>query len=41
MINVTNQLKTESLLNSNYYVTANAVLRDETTLNLGKRRFLP
>lgn len=39
MINVTNQLKTESLLNSNYYVTANAVLRDGTTLNLGKEDF--
>ena len=26
MINVTNQLKTESLLNSNYYVTAHAEL---------------
>lgn len=39
MINVTNQLKAESLLNSNYYVTANAVLRDGTTLNLGKEDF--
>lgn len=39
MINVTNQLKTESLLNSNYYVTANAVLRDGTTLNLEKEDF--
>lgn len=39
MINVTNQLKTESFLNSNYYVTANAVLRDGTTLNLGKEDF--
>lgn len=39
MINVTNQLKTESLLNSNYYVTANAVLRDGTTLSLGKEDF--
>lgn len=39
MINVTNQLKTESLLNSNYYVTANAVLRDGTTLNLKKEDF--
>lgn len=39
MINVTNQLKTESLSNSNYYVTANAVLRDGTTLNLEKEDF--
>lgn len=39
MINVTNQLKTESLLNSNYYVTANAVLRDGKTLNLEKEDF--
>lgn len=39
MINVTNQLKTESLLNSNYYVTANAVLRDGTVLNLEKEDF--
>lgn len=39
MINVTNQLKTESLLNSNYYVTANAVLRDGTILNLEKKDF--
>lgn len=39
MINVSNQLKTESLLNSNYYVTANAVLRDGTTLNLEKEDF--
>lgn len=39
MINVTNQLKTESLLNSNYYVTANAVLRDGTILSLGKEDF--
>lgn len=39
MINVTNQLKKESLLNSNYYVTANAVLRDGTTLNLEKEDF--
>lgn len=39
MINVTNQLKTESLLNSNYYVTANVVLRDGTTLNLEKEDF--
>lgn len=39
MINVTNQLKTESLLNSNYYVTANAVLRDGTALNLEKEDF--
>ena len=39
MINVTNQLKTESLLNSNYYVTANAVLRDGTTLSLKKEDF--
>lgn len=39
MINVTNQLKTESLLNSNYYVTANAVLRDGTALNLKKEDF--
>lgn len=39
MINVTNQLKTESLLNSNYYVTANAVLRDGTTFNLEKEDF--
>ena len=39
MINVTNQLKAESLLNSNYYVTANAVLRDGTTLNLEKEDF--
>lgn len=39
MINVTNQLKTESLLNSNYYVTANAVLRDGTALSLEKEDF--
>ncbi len=39
MINVTNQLKKESLLNSNYYVTANAVLRDGTILSLGKEDF--
>ena len=39
MINVTNQLKTESLLNSNYYVTANVVLRDGTTLKLEKEDF--
>lgn len=39
MINVTNQLKTESFLNSNYYVTANAVLRDGTALNLEKEDF--
>jgi hypothetical protein len=39
MINVTNQLKTESFLNSNYYVTANAVLRDGTILSLGKEDF--
>lgn len=39
MINVTNQLKKESFLNSNYYVTANAVLRDGTTLNLEKEDF--
>ena len=39
MINVTNQLKKESLLNSNYYVTANAVLRDGTTLSLEKEDF--
>lgn len=39
MINVTNQLKTESLLNSNYYVTANTVLRDGTILSLGKEDF--
>lgn len=39
MINVTNQLKTESLLNSNYYVTANVVLRDGTTLSLEKEDF--
>lgn len=39
MINVTNQLKTESLLNSNYYVTANVVLRDGTILSMGKEDF--
>lgn len=39
MINVTNQLKTESLLNSNYYVTANVVLRDGTILSLEKEDF--
>lgn len=39
MINVTNQLKTESLLNSNYYVTANVALRDGTILSLGKEDF--
>lgn len=39
MINVSNQLKTESLLNSNYYVTANVVLRDGTTLSLKKEDF--
>lgn len=39
MINVTNQLKKESPSNSNYYVTANAALRDGTTLSLEKEDF--
>lgn len=39
MINVSTQLKEESLTNRNYYVTANATLSDGTTLKLGKKDF--
>lgn len=39
MINVTEQLRKESLLNSNYYVTANSVLKDGTMLSLKKEDF--
>lgn len=39
MINVSTQLKKESLANRNYYVTANATLSDGTTLKLGKKDF--
>lgn len=39
MINVTNQLKKESLTNRNYYVTANVTLSDGTTLKLQKKDF--
>lgn len=39
MINVSTQLKRESLTNRNYYVTANVTLSDGTTLKLGKKDF--
>lgn len=39
MINVSTQLKKESLTNRNYYVTVNATLSDGTTLKLGKKDF--
>lgn len=39
MINVSTQLKKESLTNRNYYVTANVILSNGTTLKLGKKDF--
>lgn len=39
MINVSTQLKKESLTSRNYYVTANVTLSDGTTLKLGKKDF--
>lgn len=39
MINVSTQLKKESLTNRNYYVTANVTLSNGTTLKLGKKDF--
>ena len=39
MINVSTQLKEESLTNRNYYVTANVTLSDGTALELGKKDF--
>ena len=39
MINVSTQLKKESLTNRNYYATANVTLSDGTTLKLGKKDF--
>lgn len=39
MINVSTQLKKESLTNRNYYVTANITLSDGTVLKLGKKDF--
>lgn len=39
MINVSTQLKEESLTNRNYYVTANVTLSDGTVLKLGKKDF--
>lgn len=39
MINVTEQLKTESVSNRNYYVTANVTLADGTKLTLEKKDF--
>ena len=39
MINVSTQLKKESLTNRNYYVTANVTLSNGTTLKLGKKNF--
>lgn len=39
MINVSTQLKKESLINRNYYVTANVTLSNGTTLKLGKKDF--
>lgn len=39
MINVSTQLKKESLTNRNYYVTANVTLSNDTTLKLGKKDF--
>ena len=39
MINVSTQLKKESLTNRNYYVTSNVTLSNGTTLKLGKKDF--
>ena len=39
MINVSTQLKKESLTNRNYYVTANVTLSNSATLKLGKKDF--
>lgn len=39
MINVSTQLKKESLTNRNYYVTANVTLSNGTVLKLGKKDF--
>lgn len=39
MINVSTQLKKESLTNRNYYVTANVTLSDGTSLSLQKKDF--
>jgi hypothetical protein len=39
LINVSTQLKKESLTNRNYYVTANVTLSNGTTLKLGKKDF--
>lgn len=39
MIDVSTQLKKESLTNRNYYVTANVTLSNGTTLKLGKKDF--
>lgn len=39
MINVSTQLKKESLTNRNYYVTANVTLLNGATLKLGKKDF--
>lgn len=39
MINVSTQLKKESLTNRNYYVTANVTLSNGTALKLGKKDF--
>lgn len=39
MINVSTQLKKESITNRNYYVTANVTLSNGTTLKLGKKDF--
>lgn len=39
MINVSTQLKKESLTNRNYYVTANVTLSNGVTLKLGKKDF--
>lgn len=39
MINVSTQLKKESLTNRNYYVTANVTLSNGATLKLGKKNF--
>lgn len=39
MINVSTQLKKESLTNRNYYVTANVTLSNGATLKLGKKDF--
>lgn len=39
MINVSTQLKEESITNRNYYATANVTLSDGTVLKLGKKDF--